>query len=209
MVIRDLASQMWRHCYNVSQADRVPVACVFNWEKALAGPFHQHTSPSLPSLECTVVLWGETELIGPWSASPRLHLGSDMKFLPGVREITDIAFHGDCTAIFPHQRYVGWSCVLNCFMLSSLPCFYAFCWSAIPTSSYIFNVFYSCSCHFFSSRCMLKLKFAIYYRAASLPSQASYAVLAEESLTRPGFKHSRTPTVFLIQQYFVIITFRC
>jgi len=28
---------------------------------------------------------------------------------------------------------------------------------------------------------MLELKFAIYYRAASLPSQASYAVLAEES----------------------------
>ena len=34
---------------------------------------------------------------------------------------------------------------------------------------------------FFSSRCMLELKFAIYYRAASLPSQASYRVLAEES----------------------------
>jgi len=34
---------------------------------------------------------------------------------------------------------------------------------------------------FFSSRCMLELKFAIYYRAASLPSQASYEVLAEES----------------------------
>jgi len=31
---------------------------------------------------------------------------------------------------------------------------------------------------FFISRCMLELKFA---RAASLPSQASYAVLAEES----------------------------
>jgi len=29
---------------------------------------------------------------------------------------------------------------------------------------------------------MLELKFAIYYRAASLPSQASYAVLVEESL---------------------------
>ena len=43
-----------------------------------------------------------------------------------------------------NRRYVGWSCVLNCFMLSSLPCFYAFCWSAIPTSCYIFNVFYSC-----------------------------------------------------------------
>ena len=34
----------------------------------------------------------------------------------------------------------------------------------------------------FSSRCMLELKFAIYYRAVSLPSQASYAVLTEESL---------------------------
>jgi len=33
---------------------------------------------------------------------------------------------------------------------------------------------------------MLDLKFAIYYRAASLPPQASYAVLAEES----HFKHS-------------------
>jgi len=36
---------------------------------------------------------------------------------------------------------------------------------------------------------MLELKFAIYYRAASpsFPSQAFYAVLAQESLTRPGF----------------------
>jgi len=25
------------------------------------------------------------------------------------------------------ERCVGWSCILNCFMLSSLPCFYAFC----------------------------------------------------------------------------------
>ena len=73
-------------------------------------------------------------------------------------------------------------------MLSSLPCFYAFCWSAIPTSCYIFNTFYSCSCHFFSSICMLELKFAINYRAASLPSQASYAILAEES--QAFFKHS-------------------
>ena len=40
---------------------------------------------------------------------------------------------------------------------------------------------------FFSSRCMLELKFAIYHRAASL-SQASYAVLAEES--QAFFKHS-------------------
>jgi len=34
---------------------------------------------------------------------------------------------------------------------------------------------------FFNSKYMLELKFAIYYRAASLPLQASYAVLAEES----------------------------
>jgi len=43
--------------------------------------------------------------------------------------------------IFPHQRYVGWSCVLNSFVLSSLPCFCAVCWSAIPTSCYILNHF--------------------------------------------------------------------
>ena len=36
---------------------------------------------------------------------------------------------------------------------------------------------------------MLELKFAIYYRAASLPSQASYAVLAEE--TQAFFKLSQ------------------
>ena len=41
---------------------------------------------------------------------------------------------------------------------------------------------------FFSSRGMVELKFAIYYRAASLPSQACYAVLAEES--QAFFKHS-------------------
>ena len=74
-------------------------------------------------------------------------------------------------------------------MLSSLPCFYAFCWSAIPTSCYIFNVsFILVHVTFLSSRCMLELKFAFYYRAASLPSQASYAVLAEES--QAFLKHS-------------------
>ena len=87
-------------------------------------------------------------------------------------------------------------------MLSSLPCFYAFCWSAIPTSCYIFYVFHSCLCHFFSSRCMLELKLAIYYRAASLPSQASFAVIAQESLTRPGFLQ-----IFPAhQQYFISIS---
>ena len=38
----------------------------------------------------------------------------------------------------------------------------------------------------FSSRCMLELRFAIYHWAARLSTQASNAVLAEESLTRPG-----------------------
>jgi len=52
--------------------------------------------------------------------------------------------HNSNLHIFDVERYVGWGCILNCFMLSSLPCFYAVCWSAIPTSCYIFNVFYSC-----------------------------------------------------------------
>ena len=57
-------------------------------------------------------------------------------------------------------------------MLSSLPCFYAFCWSAIPTSCYTFNVFLFLFMSLFSSRCMLELKFSIYYRAASISNSA-------------------------------------
>ena len=75
---------------------------------------------------------------------------------------------------------------------------------------HIFNVFHSCSCHFLQQQMHLELKFAIYYRAASLPSQASYAVLAEES--QAFFKHSlHTNSVSnsIIQQSFVIITFHC
>ena len=51
-----------------------------------------------------------------------------------------------------------------------------------------FLMFFLVYVTFFSSRCMLELKFAIYYRAASLPSQTSYALLAEES--QAFFKHS-------------------
>jgi len=59
---------------------------------------------------------------------------------------------------------------------------------------------------FFSNRCTLELKFAIYYRAASLPSQASYAVLAEES--QACFKHSLhtnsiSNSAILCNNYFV------
>ena len=55
-------------------------------------------------------------------------------------------------SIQPHPTYLstlkictgGIACVPNCFMLSSLPCFPAFCWIAIPTSCYIlfFNLVY-------------------------------------------------------------------
>ena len=52
--------------------------------------------------------------------------------------------------IFPYDMiYVYWSCILNCFLLSSLSCLYAFCRSAIPSSCYIFNVFhlaFVCAC---------------------------------------------------------------
>jgi len=46
---------------------------------------------------------------------------------------------------FTVKRYVGGVVYMNCFMLSSLPCFPAFCRSAIPTSCYIFMfIFQSC-----------------------------------------------------------------
>jgi len=70
-------------------------------------------------------------------------------------------------------------------IIPTFPCFLLICYPYILLD---FNVFYSCSCHFFSSRCMLELKFAIYCRAATPPSHASYAVLAEES--QAFFKHS-------------------
>ena len=58
---------------------------------------------------------------------------------------------------------------------------------------------------FFSRRCMLELKFAIYYRAASLLSQASYAVLAEES--QAFFKHSNS--AFLRNNYISLLSDLC
>ena len=47
---------------------------------------------------------------------------------------------------YPHKLLrkkipVG-GCILDCFLWSSPPCFFTFCNSAIPTSCYIFNVFY-------------------------------------------------------------------
>ena len=71
---------------------------------------------------------------------------------------------------------------------SSLPYIYAFAnllsLNPVPFLMLFILVFHV---NFLSGRCMLELKFTIYHRAASLPSQASYAVFAEESMTRPGF----------------------
>jgi len=59
-------------------------------------------------------------------------------------------------------------------MLSSLPCFYAFADLLSLHLVSLSMLFILVHVTFFSSRCMLELKFAIYYRAASLPSQAVF-----------------------------------
>ena len=59
-----------------------------------------------------------------------------------IKNIKNSSVHNSTLHIFNVERYVGWGCILNCLMLSSLPCFYAFYWYAIPTSCYIF---YSCN----------------------------------------------------------------
>ena len=51
-----------------------------------------------------------------------------------------ISFHSPLYISLTMERYVGWSCVLNCFMLSSLLCFPALCQSAIPTFLMFFLV---------------------------------------------------------------------
>ena len=58
---------------------------------------------------------------------------------------------------------------------------------------------------------MLELNLAIYYRAASLPLQASYAVLAQESLTRPGFRHtnSSSNSAILHDNYISLLSSLC
>ena len=75
--------------------------------------------------------------------------------------------HNSTLHIFNAERPVGWGCILNCLCYHPyLVSTYAFCWSAIPTSCYIFNVFYSCYVTFFSRRCWILP--SIYHRAASL-----------------------------------------
>jgi len=59
---------------------------------------------------------------------------------------------------------------------------------------------------------MLELKFAIYYRAASLPSQASYAVLAEESqafVKHSPHTHSISNSAILHNNYISLLSDLC
>ena len=62
---------------------------------------------------------------------------------------------------------------------------------------------------FFSCRCMLELKFAIYYRAASLPPQASYAVLAEESQAFFKLSNSISNSAILRNNYISLLSDLC
>jgi len=61
----------------------------------------------------------------------------------------------------------------------------------------------------FSSRCMLELKFAIYYRAASLPSQASYAVLAQAFFKHSPHTNSITNSATLRKNYISLLSDLC
>jgi len=94
--------------------------------------------------------------------------------------------------------------VLNSFVVSSLPCFYAFCWYAIPT---FFNAFYSCSCHLFlAADACLSWSLPSITEQQVFPHRLPMQYWHEESL---GFKDSPHTNNFLIQQSCVIITFRC
>ena len=82
--------------------------------------------------------------------------------------------HSSTLHIFNVERYVGWGCILNCFMLSPYLLSMLFA-DLLSLHLVTFLMFFFILVHvtFFSSRCMIELKFAIYHRAASLSSQAS------------------------------------
>ena len=75
LVIWDFNSQMWRHCYNVSQADQVPVACVFKLREGLAWAVSLARLPifALSRVYCCTLRWGRAcravvcfPMIAPW-----------------------------------------------------------------------------------------------------------------------------------------------
>jgi len=107
------------------------------------------------------------------------------------------------SSIQPHPTYLSTLKICRVELCTELfyaiipTFFYAFCWSAIPTSCYTFNVFILVRHFFFSSRCMLELKFAIYYRAESLPHRLPMQYWLRNH--RLSSNILRTPIVFLIQ----------
>jgi len=74
LVIWDLNPQMWHHHYDVSQASWL----ISSWEMA--------------SIECTCTSrWDRARrAYWPWSASQRVYLVSNMKFLPGQESPTSV-----------------------------------------------------------------------------------------------------------------------
>ena len=100
------------------------------------------------------------------------------------------------------DRYVGWNCVLKCLCYHPylVPMLFA------DLLSLHLGTFYSCSCHFFLAACL----------SWSLPSITEQQVSPHMLPMQYWLKNHRlssntprTPTVFLIQQSCVIITFRC
>jgi len=89
-------------------------------------------------------------------------------------------------------------------MLSSLPCFYAFAdLLSLHLATFLTFFLFLFTSLFFSSRCMLELKFA---RAASLPSQSSYAVLAEESQAFSPHTNSFSNSAILHNNYISLLS---
>jgi len=74
------------------------------------------------------------------------------------------------TYLFPYIPFICRNCTLSCFMLLSLPCFTAFCCSAIHKSRDIINVFVS------APECR-DIETALYDRTCVRPSVRTYVRL--------------------------------
>ena len=111
--------------------------------------------------------------------------------------------HNSTLHIFDVERYVGWGCKLNCFMLSSLPCFYAFCWSAIPTTCYIFNVFILVHVIFLAADACLSWSLQSIKEQQAFPHRLPMQYWLKNP--RLSSNSPSTPTVFLIQQFCIIL----
>jgi len=76
-------------------------------------------------------------------AEVRLHNNNACDIIVAMRISGDAQIYKDTNVQMQKtvERYVGWSCVLNCFTLSSLPCFPAF---ADLLSLHPYGIFQSC-----------------------------------------------------------------